>query len=360
MNRKVRSIGGGYPIDAGRRVIDDGAPGDFLRGLADPTRRTSARLLRVFGCSECMEWSRDVPAALPSPLARRWSDRENRVNMLGRLTQSTSVAQQLSEDEMKRRFLGICTAALMLPIFPFETVQASPKFALKEFMVDYHETPLRSDFLRSEIEIFKSSDVRSRRFFIRTWSSAEEFKERLDIHTKNARLIESDTLIKMYFDLAARANAITELRRKRGEGFFSSGMNDENVHAAAIHTVLDERSKAGDLKATFGSALILYEVCLTMVKNKLDAATFCKESADRLRVSSENGEPRAYVVLGMMHEEGIWYEKSNFVAAEKYFSAAQNFARLGDRDRALTFIEKATRLWPNNARFLQFLGQISK
>jgi tetratricopeptide (TPR) repeat protein len=220
--------------------------------------------------------------------------------------------------------------------------------------------PLRSAFPGSEIEILKSSNTSSRKFFIRAYSSAEEYIERLEFHKKNARLIDSDTLIKFYFDLKVRANTVAELRRKRGEDFFSSNMNDENVHATAIHVVIDERREAGDLNATFGSALIWYQGCATMVKNKGDAALFCGKVVDGLRFSSENSDPRAYVVLGMMHEEGIWYERSNFLAAENYFSAAQIYDRLGNRGGTLINIEKATRLWPNNPRFVEFLSRISR
>jgi tetratricopeptide (TPR) repeat protein len=307
-----------------------------------------------------MEWSRDVPAALPSPLARRWSDRENRVNMLGRLTQSTSVAQQLSEDDMKRRFLWICTAALMLPLFSFQTVQASPKSSLEEVVAEYPKIPLGSNEPKPGIEISKSSNANSRPFFIRTESSTREFIDRIEFHKKNSRLIESRQLLKMYFEVLALADIITEQRRRRGEGFFASAMNDENVQAAAISSIMDERRKAGDLEATFGSSMISYFSCRKMIGLKVDATVWCEKSVEGLRVASEKEDPRAYILLGRMYEEGIWYEKSKFTAAEKYFSAAEIFEKLRDRDRALINVEKAMGLWPNNARFIEFLARISK
>jgi hypothetical protein len=115
-----------------------------------------------------------------------------------------------------------------------------------------------------------------------------------------------------------------------------------------IISLLKERSDGGDIEAGFHYSRFIAFRCAGFVKRKTGnlAEAYCSIAKKELEAQSERGDPRTMEILAQWYESGIYFEKSNYIAAEWYAKIMKLAIKNGFKGLAAKNLEIVDRLYP--------------
>lgn len=128
------------------------------------------------------------------------------------------------------------------------------------------------------------------------------------------------------------------------------------LKAAPFGTVISERSKKGDLEAAYYQyAFFDRLICENLTNLKMSySLEVCNEMIGNLKslATSESKKNVFYIasakrVLGDIYKNGNIVSQSNMLSTEWYYKAAKDFYGNGNRDAAITSLEKALKIMPD-------------
>jgi hypothetical protein len=116
----------------------------------------------------------------------------------------------------------------------------------------------------------------------------------------------------------------------------------------AITILLKERSNSGDTEAGYYYSRFIAFRCEGFLKQKINdvAEAYCSIAKKELEAQAERGDPRAMEILAQWHESGIYFQKSNYIAAEWYAKIMKWAIQYGFKSLAAKHLEIVDRLYP--------------
>lgn len=150
------------------------------------------------------------------------------------------------------------------------------------------------------------------------------------------------------------------LKRKPNASLFDADIDDV-AKGVALVNLLEERKEKGDAEATYQYAVTQLSICERMLSPRSSfTPKTCEVVEENLRKVAKQNDQRAMIILGSMYEQGVWFEKSNFVAAEWFLKAAQQYEKSQDREKMLTYLEKASILSPDSPAVQAYKNKVLK
>lgn len=144
------------------------------------------------------------------------------------------------------------------------------------------------------------------------------------------------------YDRTSQAGTLIEHARVQQE---SAPLSSEQGHIIAL---LKERSDNGDIEAGFHYSRFIAFRCAGFLKQKAGnlAERYCPIAKKELEAQSERGDPRTMEILAQWYESGIYFEKSNYIAAEWYAKILKLAIKHGFKGLAANNLEIVDRLYP--------------
>jgi len=155
--------------------------------------------------------------------------------------------------------------------------------------------------------------------------------------------------------LDAARDARTQLQTpdQLARGAWTFGQSDEDKKAVSFGSVLETRSQAGDVAASFYNGVYRWRFCRALAaQNNAQAENLVTECWRNVMAgfkrAAEANVADASINVARMYANGFGVTASKFVAAEWYVKAAEQYNARKDRDEALTAVESALNLVPDH------------